>query len=87
MNGKECVKSEKINERIEQKLRNVSRAMDSLEDVITEIDNSAMTQLRNKDPESLTRSISELIKEMPKLLEEIAEGIRNKSSRLRDLVL
>lgn len=87
MNGKECVKSEKTNERIEQELRNVSRAMDSLEDVITEIDNGAIPQPRNKDPESLTRSISELIKGMPKLLEEIAEGIRNKSSRLRDLVL
>ena len=87
MDSKECVKNEKTNERIEQELRNVSRAIDSLEDVITEIDNGAAPQLSNKDPESLTRSISELIKEMPKILEEIAEGIRNKSSKLKSLIL
>ena len=87
MDKKECVKNEKTNERIEQELRNVSRAMDSLEDVITEIDNGAMTQLRNKDPESLTRSISELVKEIPKTLGEIADKIGAQADRLRKLLL
>ena len=87
MDEKECVKDEKTNKRIEQELRNVSRTLDSLEDVIIEIDSGDVSQPDAKDQESLTRSISGLIKEMPKMLEEIAENVRSKTSRLRDLVL
>ena len=81
---------EKIREtssgRIEQGFIDISMAINSLEDIITEIDNGNMQKVR-KEPEFTSRSISELVKETPKILGEIAEKITAQSSRLRDLLL
>ena len=87
MDSKECVKNEKTNEKIEQELRNVSRAIFSLESIIHEIDIGKMLKVPIEAPEIPSRSISELIKETPKMLKEIAERIKNLSSRLRGLIL
>ena len=73
--------------RIEQGFIDLWMAINSLEDLITEIDNGNMPKVR-KEPEIFTlSSISELVKETPKMLKEIAEKIRNQSNRLRSLIL
>ena len=81
-----CVK-ETSSRGIEQGFENVSRAIDSLCDVVTEIDSGNMPKPHGEEPEVPSRSISELVKETPKILVEIAEKIRDQSNRLRDLLL
>ena len=90
-NKKEVKMDEKNREtssrRIEQGFIDLWMAINSLEDLITEIDNGNMPKVR-KEPEIFTlSSISELVKETPKMLKEIAERIRNQSGKLRDLIL
>ena len=81
-----CVK-ETSSRRIEQGFENVLRAIDSLCGVVTEIDSGNMPKVHGEEPEVPSRSISELVKETPEILGEIAEKISGQSSRLRDLLL
>ncbi len=85
MEEKTC--KEANNRRIEDGFLNVVKELDSLDSLLQEIETGSKNEDGIEKLITEARSISELIKETPKILGDIAEKIRNQSSKLRDLIL
>ena len=75
------------NEKIEEGLTGVERALSSLEYILKQIENGNVPEDEKKQIKKTLPSISQLIKETPLILAEITKDIRSKTDRLESLVL
>jgi len=75
------------NEKIEEGLTDVERALSSLEYILKQIENGNVPEDEKPQIEKTLPSISQLIKETPLILAEITKDIRSKTDRLESLVL